>query len=165
MKKISKAILFGLAFLGVGAITACNENKVDETTQVAETAIEKILLPQNGETVSNNFDVVNTVKHNGETINITWTSDKEVITFKTTDGKTKAVVDYFSNTTAAQEVTLTATIKVGDKSASRKFVVTVPKFNGIKTIAEADAAKAKDTLTLKGVIVAKEAYNEATSVN
>ncbi len=163
MKKIRKALLFGLAFLGVGAITACNDNKTDATVEVQET-VEKILLPQNDTKVTGDFEVPATVKYNDEKVNITWSSSKDVITFKTVDGKTTAVVDFINNRTADQEVVLTATIKIGDVNASTTFIVTVPKFT-VNTLAEADAAAAKTNLTLKGVIVAKEAFsNKKTNV-
>ena len=170
MKNFKKALLLGLAFLGVGAITACNNNNsgsgTTDVTDAATEAIDKVLFPQNDTEVTGNFDVVGSVKYNGETYNLTWTSDKDVIKFNTADGKTKAIVNFTGNTQAAQEVTLTVSVTVAEKTVKRTFKVTVPKFT-VNTLAEADAAAAKTTLTLKGVIVAKEPYsttNKNTSV-
>ena len=161
MKNIKKALVLGLAFLGVGAITSCDNKKDDGATQVtddAKEAIEKVLLPQNDTTVTADFTVVNTVKYNGETVNVTWKSSNDLVKFVTADGKTSTQINFKENLDKDVDVTLTAEVKIGDKTAAKTFQITVPKYK-IYTIAEADAAKSGASLAIKGVVVAKEPYD------
>lgn len=162
MKNIKKALVLGLAFLGVGAITSCDNKKDDGASQVTDAsreAIEKVLLPQNDTTVTADFTVVNTVKYNGETVNVTWKSNNNLVKFVTgEDGKTSTQIDFKGNLDKAVDVTLTAEVKIGDTTAAKTFSITVPKYK-IYTMAEADAAKSGEALALKGVIVYKEPYS------
>ncbi len=163
MKNIKKALVLGLAFLGVGAITSCDNKKDDGASQVTDAsreAIEKVLLPQNDTTVTADFTVVNTVKYNGETVNVTWKSNNELVKFVTADGKTSTQINFKENLDKDVDVTLTAEVKIGDTTAAKTFSITVPKYK-IYTIAEADAAKKGDSLAIKGVVVAKEPYDSS----
>ena len=162
MKNIKKALLLGIAFLGVGAITACdnsnNNNGQQQVENDATKALDKILLNQDKGIVTANFEVVSTVKYNGTSYDVSWKADKDVISFVKNGSTTICKVGYLTNTSAEQKVTLTATVTVGDNIANRNFEVTVPKFV-VNTIAEADEAAAKTNLNIRGIIVTKEAYN------
>lgn len=163
MKNIKKALVLGLAFLGVGAITSCDNKKDDGASQVtddAREAIEKVLLPQNDTTVTADFTVVSTVKYNGETVNVTWKSSNDLVKFVTADGKTSTQIDFKGNLDKAVDVILTAEVKIGDTTAAKTFQITVPQYK-IYTIAEADAAKSGASLAIKGVVVAKEPYDSS----
>ena len=84
MKNIKKALLLGIAFLGVGAITACDKNNNNGQQQVendATKALDKILLNQDKGIVTANFEVVSTVKYNGTSYDISWKADKDVVSF------------------------------------------------------------------------------------
>ena len=163
MKNIKKALLLGVAFLGVGAITACNNNNSgnngqQEVENDAVTAVNKILLNQDKGTVTADFEVASTVKFKGTAYNVTWKADKDVVSFETANGKTTAKVNYLGNNQAEQKVQLTATVTIGDNIANKVFEVTVPKFT-LNSIAEYDAADADALLTIRGVITARGIYN------
>ena len=169
MKNIKKALVLGLAFLGVGAITSCDNKKADDATQVTDAskeAIEKVLLPQNDTTVTGDFSLVSTVKYNGETVKVTWKSSNNLVKIVEADGKISTQIAFKENLDKAVDVTLTAEVKIGDTTAAKTFKITVPQYK-IYSIAEADEAKKGDSLVIKGVVVAKETYdstNKTTNV-
>ncbi len=163
------AVVGGIS--GIATLTSCGENSGTKDVSVDwATGYAKIILEQNKSTVTGDFTVPTVVElDDGKKLDVSWTSDNQVASIGTSkDGHAAVTVDYLHNQTADQKVKLVATLSYNGTKASttKEFTFTVPKMK-LTTIAELDAAAAKTTATLKGVITAREAYsasNKNTSV-
>lgn len=164
MKQLKKIALFVVALvLSLFTLASCDKEPVNSG---AEAATKKIMLMQDKQTaVTADFEVSSIVKgDNGVTYNVAWTSNTPVVSFGEADQETKlitATVAYNPSLKEDANVKLTATVTNPDNAedkASKEFGFTVPKFVA-STCADYDKAKKGDTITLKGVITAKESYS------
>ena len=139
MKLVKKfAMIFVAVFALVLSLASC-DNKTPQGPTV-EDAARKIILTQDKQEVSGDFQVPAVVKLDGVTFTVTWKSDNSIATIADFDANYKLVkIDYLHNTTAEQMVSLTATISNGEKSTEKKFQFKVPRFI-VQTIAEYDAS-------------------------
>ena len=156
MKIFKKIAVIALALIAsVAALTSCDNNK-----EALEEAAKKLLITQDKQVVSGDFELTSVLKVDGVTYTITWAADKDIVTVGEKVGNFYQVdVDYLNNNEADELVKLTATISDGKNTVEKVFEFTVPKFD-VYTIDEYDAAQSKEEVTVKGVIVAKEAYSE-----
>lgn len=164
MRNLKKIFAALSGFLAIGALAACN----NKTTYNVEGAAKKVMVTQDkSEAVTGSFEVARVVKFEDATYTVTWESNNSVVSVKEIAGNTEKYliyVDYANNREKVQEVTLTAKVTIeGGDIVNKVFTFKVPKFT-LNTIEEADAAKKNDSLTLKGVIVAKEAFNSTDKI-
>ena len=164
MKQLKKIALFVVALvLSLFTLASCDKEPVNSG---AEAATKKIMLMQDKQTaVTADFEVSSIVKgDNGVTYNVAWTSNTPVVSFGEANQETKlitATVAYNPSLKEDANVKLTATVTNPDNAedkASKEFGFTVPKFVA-STCADYDKAKKGDTITLKGVITARESYS------
>lgn len=166
MKNGKKGIIALAALASLAFFASCNSKKYD-----VEGAAKRVMVNEDkSEAVTADFTVPRTVTLDGNTFNVDWSSNNEYakVSSSTEDAKYLIDIDYINNRTQAQDVTLTATVSIEGykQTVTKTFGFKIPKFV-LNTIAEADAANSKTNLTLKGVIVAKEAYsktNKGTNV-
>ncbi len=166
MKNGKKGIIALAALASLAFFASCNGKKYD-----VEGAAKRVMVNEDkSEAVTADFTVPRTVTLDGNTFNVDWSSNNEYakVSSSTEDAKYLIDIDYINNRTQAQDVTLTATVSIEGykQTVTKTFGFKIPKFV-LNTIAEADAANSKTNLTLKGVIVAKEAYsstNKGTNV-
>lgn len=160
MKLFKKSLfLFVALFLAVFTLASCDKKK-DNTLTELEEAAKKIVLTQDKQEVTGDFEVTSVVKVGENSYNVAWASDKEIATVgQAKDNFIPIHIDFIHNNAGATKVKLTATVtKEGSEASFKKdFSFTVPQFK-VQTIAEYDAAQAKENVTVHGVIVAKEAY-------
>ena len=98
-------------------------------TEVVETGLARVVLPQHNNNVVDPFTVPTTVTFtlNNETYNlpITWTSDKSNVAFEEVDGVLTAVLTRPAKEDGDVVVRLTATVEFEGESKSKTFKVTV----------------------------------------
>ncbi len=157
MKLFKKfAMVFVAAFALVLSLASCDKTPEGPTV---EDAAKKIILTQDKQTVSGDFQVPAVVKVDGVTFTVTWTSDNAVAKIVDLDANYKKVaIDYLHNTTAEQLVKLTATISDGTNSLEKNFEFKVPQFV-VQSIAQYDAMLDGEMTTVHGIVVAKETYD------
>ena len=159
MKMFKKSLFLLVAlFLAVFTLASCNND--EKILSELEEAAKKIVLTQDKQEVTGDFEVTAVVKVGENSYNVAWASDNAVaVVGAVKDNFIPITVDYLHNQAAATNVKLTATVsKEGsDVTFSKDFKFTVPQFK-VNSIAEYDALNAKEAVTVHGVIVAKEAY-------
>lgn len=158
--KIFKKSLFLLValFLAVFTLASCNND--EKILSELEEAAKKIVLTQDKQEVTGDFDVTAVVKVGENSYNVAWASDNAVAVVGTVkENFIPITIDYLHNQTAATKVKLTATVSKdgSDVTFSKDFNFTVPQFK-VNSIAEYDALNAKENVTVHGIIVAKETY-------
>lgn len=165
MKKFKKVCLWLVALvLSLFTLVSCGEEKVNG----AELAAKKIILTQDKQEVTGSFRVPASVKGDDKVIyTVTWTSDNAIAVVgdytedNTVNPNFKYVtIGYSTNFDSAKQVKLTAVVANADSSQTytKEFSFTVPQFKA-NTIEEYDAAPSKETVTVKGIVVAKETYS------
>lgn len=159
MKILKRAIVAGMALVSMAAVAACDNKTYDVTG-----AAKRVMLEQDKkENVTADFEVAKKVVFNNADYSVTWTSNNEYATVKEIEGNdSKLLIDieYVKNQTQAQEVKLTAEVKdPKGATVTKEFNFKVPKFV-VNTIADYDASQKGDAITLKGTVVAREAYKE-----
>lgn len=122
MKKIGRFALGGiLSLLGVSTLASCADN-----ASAAEEVLNKIIIQEDGEDVSDDFYIPKTVTVNGTAHEITWTSsDDSVLKFAAAADTSKYIADIRRAFDANTDVTFTASADVDGKKASAEFKVTV----------------------------------------
>ena len=154
-KKI--AMVFVAVFALVLSLASCNGKTPAGPT--VEDAAKRIVLTQDKQTVSGDFQVPSIVKIDGVTFTVTWVSDNPVATIADLDANYKQVkVDYLHNLTAEQVVNLSATISDGTNTLEKEFSFKVPQFI-VQTIAQYDAMLDGENTTVHGIVVAKEEFS------
>ncbi len=158
MKMYKKALVAGLGLVSMAAIASCNNKTYD-----VEGAAKRVVVEQNkSKSVTSDFEVAKKVNYKDSDYTVTWTSNNEYATIKNIEGNdSKYLIDieYVKNQSSDQEVKLTAEIKdPKGATVTKEFNFTVPKFV-VNTIAEYDASQKGDAITLKGTVVAREAYD------
>jgi len=158
MKILKRAIVAGMALASMAAVAAC-----DNKTYDVNGAAKRVMLEQDKkENVTADFEVAKKVVFNNADYSVTWTSNNEYAIVKEIEGNdSKLLIDieYVKNQTQAQEVKLTAEVKdPKGATVTKEFNFKVPKFI-VNTIADYDASQKGDQLTIKGTVVAREAYN------
>ena len=158
MKILKRAIVAGMALASMAAVAACD----NKTYDVAGAAKRVMLEQDKKENVTADFEVAKKVVYNNADYSVTWTSNNEYATVKEIEGNdSKLLIDieYVKNQTQAQEVKLTAEVKdPKGATVTKEFNFKVPKFV-VNTIADYDASQKGDAITLKGTVVAREAYD------
>lgn len=163
MKNFKKVMVGVVAGLSLFTFASCNKND-NSNTSSAEEAGTKVVLTQNKKEVTADFKVTGVVKLDDKEYNVTWKSDNEyAVVGDLADNFYTIKIRYAENYSADQSVKLTATITNKDDendTYTKEFEFKIPKFNAT-SIEEYDAAKAGDTVTVKGIVVAKEAYDSS----
>ena len=163
MKMFKKALVAGLGLVSMAAIASCNKKQEPVTYDVTSAAKRVVVENDKKESVTADFEVAKKVNYKNAEYTVTWTSNNEFATVKNIEGNdSKYLIDieYVKNQSSDQAVKLTAEIKdPNGETVTKEFNFTVPKFV-VNTIAEYDASQKGDFITLKGTVVAKEAYNE-----
>ena len=126
MKKIGKFAAVGLLVaLGATAMTSCGENN-----SFANEVLERVIISQDGEHVTADFDLPKTVKHGEEYYNLTWTSsDTSVLDIINDEAKPSFQADVKRPFDVNKDVKLTVTVEVDGKQASNSFKTTVDKID------------------------------------
>ncbi|MDE7161540.1 MAG: hypothetical protein K2N65_02130, partial [Anaeroplasmataceae bacterium] len=166
MKKLKKLALVMFALvLSLVTFASCGDSK----PKGAELAAKKVVLTQDkSKSVTEDFKVTMYVDGDDDIkYTVSWESNNDfaVIGDYTEDGEVSTSfklvsIRYIYNLEADQEVKLTATVSNPDKKDSfvKEFNFGIPKFVET-TIDEYDAAKDGTSVTVKGVVVAKEPYS------
>ena len=155
MKLLKKIALMAIAiFASVAALVSCGNN-----TEALEAAAKRLLITQDKQEVTGNFEVTSIVKSEGVSYEVTWSSNHEVAKVGEKDGNFyPIIVDYENNKEAVVTVTLTATISDGKNSVTKDFTIIVPIMVEY-SVADYDAAPAGEQVSVKGIIVAKEEFS------
>ena len=130
MKKFKKALVAFLALASLGSLAACNG---DKTVYDVNSAAKRVMVTEDKQEVTGNFNVPRKVTLNGVTYDVAWKSDNDyakVTEVAGDDSKYLIAIDYIGNQTAAQQVKLTATISAsGAKETVDKTIeFTIPRF-------------------------------------
>ena len=157
MKFFKKAFIACVGVLSLSALAACDNSDVEGAAKRVQVVNDK------SEAVTGDFEVARTVLLNDVKYTVTWESNNDYCKVKEIDGNADKYlidIDYLNNQSTKQDVKLTATVKAekGKKTVTKEFNFSIPQFV-VNTIAQADEAKDGTNINLKGVIVAKEAYN------
>ncbi len=157
MKKFRKAIVAALALVSMGAIASCNKKAEDPVTYDVTSAAKRVVVEQDkSESVIADFEVAKKVNYKNAEYTVTWTSNNEFATVTNIEGNdAKYLVDinYEDNTSAAQNVKLTAEVAdPNGQKVTKEFNFTIPKFIVPMTHAEYLAAEKGDNITIKGTI-------------
>lgn len=138
-------------------------------TEIVETGLARVVLPQHNNNVVDPFTVPTTVTFtlNNETYNlpITWTSDKSNVAFEEVDGVLTAVLTRPAKEDGDVVVRLTATVEFEGESKSKTFKVTVlasqtsanlwgEKTEGLSPVTHEEffAASVGTKLQIKGIV-------------
>lgn len=174
MKKFTKALI--VALLGITTVGCNNTPDTSSSSSVTVTdplvaAIEsRIVLTQDKQEVSDDFEVPNLVKITYEgtsiSVNITWTADKENVTFEELDGKTWARLTRPEKGEEAVTVNLTASFDHEGKKGTKAFRVIVTPKQGSEDLwgveptgtvmswSEFRAAEVNSPITVQGTVLA-----------
>lgn len=148
-------------------------------TEIVETGLARVVLPQHNNNVVDPFTVPTTVTFtlNNETYNlpITWTSDKSNVAFEEVDGVLTAVLTRPAKEDGDVVVRLTATVEFEGESKSKTFKVTVlasqtsanlwgEKTEGLSPVTHEEffAASVGTKLQIKGIVTGA-GYNPNSS--
>lgn len=169
MKKFKKACLWVVALvLSVVALASCGGTP--EPSGVERAAKKVVLTQDKSKNVTADFNVPMLVSgDDGVEYTVSWVSNNSVAVIGdlvendvTSTAFKLVTIHYATNINADQAVKLTATISNPDNTESvvKEFNFTVPKFVA-STIEDYDKADDGTVVTVKGVIVAKEAYSDS----
>ena len=113
-------VCFVAAFMMLLTVVSCD---LLEKGPTAEEAAKRIVLVQDKQTVSDDFQVPGIVKLEGVTFNVTWVSDNPVATIVDLDENyKKVVIDYKNNKDAEQTVVLSAIVSNGKNSFEKRGI-------------------------------------------
>ena len=119
MKKFIRTMLVLVLALVSFGLAACDDNSAPAVN--AQDAIKMLLVGQDAY-VTEDFSVPGTLNYKGEQYPLTWTSNNTHLAVSATvDANGNYVIDATIPETEAQYVTLTATVKIGESTASKSF--------------------------------------------
>lgn len=134
MKILKKVLMGAVATLGLATVAACGE---EDSSNLAEDVLSKVLLTQEGEKVSEDFTIPKIVKYQGNTYDVKWTSaDTTLIEVKANNDST-FTADIHQPFGEDARTTLTASVEAGGKTATNDFKIKIENITFEKAVSTA----------------------------